>query len=240
MANYSNLINSIKAVIKQNGTNDITGQLMQDVLIALTNSIGRFAAFAGVAIPSTNPNNPDQTVYYLTSTPGTYVNFGGIVVPSDRLVALHNISGAWEMVVVVTFSDGGTISIDPDLDPNSVNPVENRALTGYIVNILSRLTDLERGDSITTQELTAAEVRAITNATYEGKKIIAFTAVAIGINAWHFTSAQQKSDGIYLYGMKLHTGSSVTYEILHPNGTQTLQDVLGGADLFDGGFISYY
>lgn len=240
MANYSNLINSIKAVIKQNGTNDITGQLMQDVLVALTNSIGRFAAFAGVAIPSTNPNNPDQTVYYLTSTPGTYVNFGGIVVPSDRLVALHNISGAWEMVVVVTFSDGGTISIDPDLDPNSVNPVENRVLTNHIVNILSRLTDLERRDSITTQELTAAEVRAIDNTTYDGKKIISFTAVATGINAWHFTSAQQKSDGIYLYGMKLHTGSTVTYEILHPNGTQTLQDVLGGSDLFEGGFIAYY
>lgn len=240
MANYSNLINSIKAVIKQNGTNDITGQLMQDVLVALTNSIGRFAAFAGVAIPNTNPNNPDQTVYYLTSTPGTYVNFGGIVVPSDRLVALHNISGAWEMVVVVTFSDGGTISIDPDLDPNSVNPVENRALTGYIVNILSRLTDLERGDSITTQELTGAEVGAIDNTTYDGKKIISFTAVAIGINAWHFTSAQQKSDGIYIYGMKLHTDSTVTYEIKHPNSAQTLQDVIGGADMFQGGFISYY
>lgn len=128
MANYSNLINSIKAVIKQNGTNDITGQLMQDVLVTMTNTIGRFAAFAGTAMPSTNPNNPDQTVFYLTSIPGTYVNFGGIVVPPDRLVALHNISGSWEMVVVVTFSDGGTISIDPALDPDSVNPVENRAV----------------------------------------------------------------------------------------------------------------
>lgn len=128
MANYSNLINSIKAVIKQNGTNDITGQLMQDVLVAMTNSIGRFAAFAGTAMPSTNPNNPDQTVYYLTSIPGTYVNFGGIVVPPDRLVALHNISGSWEMVVLVTFSDGSTINIDPALDPDSVHPVENRAV----------------------------------------------------------------------------------------------------------------
>ena len=135
MANYSNLINSIRAVIKQNGTNDITGQLMQDVLVTMTNTIGRFAAFAGTAMPSTNPNNPDQTVYYLTSIPGTYVNFGGIVVPPDRLVALHNISGSWEMVVVVTFSDGGTISIDPALDPDSVNPVENRAIYAALQNI---------------------------------------------------------------------------------------------------------
>lgn len=135
MANYSNLINSIKAVVKQNGTNDITGQLMQDVLVAMTNTIGRFATFAGTAMPSTNPNNPDQTVYYLTSIPGTYVNFGGIVVPPDRLVALHNISGSWEMVILVTFSDGSTINIDPALDPDSVNAVENRAVYAALQNI---------------------------------------------------------------------------------------------------------
>jgi hypothetical protein len=152
MANYSNLINSIKAVIKQNGTNDITGQLMQDVLVAMTNSIGRFAAFAGTAMPSTNPNNPDQTVYYLTSIPGTYANFGGIVVPPDRLVALHNISGSWEMVVVVTFSDGGTISIDPALDPDSVNPVENRALYAAFQNILQNTRLYEHQITLNDQE----------------------------------------------------------------------------------------
>ena len=128
MANYTQLLSAIRAAIKQNGTNDITGQLMQDTLCALVESLGRFAQFAGVAIPNTNPNNPDQNVFYLTSTPGTYVNFGGLVVPSDRLCALHNISGSWEMLVLVTFSDGSTINIDPALDPDSVNPVENRAI----------------------------------------------------------------------------------------------------------------
>lgn len=135
MANYTQLLAAIRAAIKQNGTNDITGQLMQDTLCALVGSVGRYAQLAGVAIPNTNPGNPDQNVFYLTSTPGTYANFGGIVVPPDRLVALHNISGAWEMVVVVTFSNGGTIRIDPALDPNSVNPVENRAIYAALQNI---------------------------------------------------------------------------------------------------------
>lgn len=135
MANYANLIAAIKAAVKQNGTNDITGQVMQDVLVTMTNTIGRYAAFAGTAMPSTNPNSPDQTVYYLTSIPGTYANFGGIVVQPDRLVALHNINGAWEMLVLVTFSGGGTITIDPVLDPNSTNPVENRAVYAALQNI---------------------------------------------------------------------------------------------------------
>jgi len=241
MANYSNLINGIKAVIKQNGTNDITGQLMQDVLVTMTNTIGRFAAFAGTAMPSTNPNNPDQTVYYLTSIPGTYVNFGGIVVPPDRLVALHNISGSWEMLVVVTFSDGGTISIDPALDPNSVNPVENRVVTGAINGLDSRVTALEAATTelqITSNRLSASEVKAITNTTYAGKNIIAFMAVATGVDAHHYTAAEQTDSGIYLYGIKFQS-NTMDFEVLHPSGTDTLQYTLGGGDAFLGGFISY-
>ena len=147
MANYSNLINSIKAVIKQNGTNDITGQLMQDVLVAMTNSIGRFATFAGVASPTTNPGTIDQNVFFLASIAGTYPNFGGAVVPSGKIVAFDNVSGSWNMSVVVTISGGAiTIDIDPALDPDSVNAVENRAVTAAINGLDSRVTALEQSD----------------------------------------------------------------------------------------------
>ena len=242
MANYSNLIAAIKAAVKQNGTNDITGQLMQDVLVTMTNTIGRFAAFAGTAMPSTNPNNPDQTVYYLTSIPGTYVNFGGIVVPPDRLVALHNISGSWEMVVIVTFSDGGTISIDPALDPDSVNPVENRVLYNVIDALTARVVALETATTelqITSTWLPATEVKAITNTTYAGKNIIDFMAVATGVNGYYYTAAKQTGSGIYLYGVQEAVGGSYNWTVLHPSGTDTLQDTLGVNESFDGGFISY-
>ena len=147
MANYSNLINSIKAVIKQNGTNDITGQLMQDVLVTMTNTIGRFATFAGVASPTTNPGTIDQNVFYLASIAGTYPNFGGAVVPSGKIVAFDNVSGSWNMSVVVTFSGGAiTIDIDPTLNPDSVNAVENRVVTGAINGLDSRVTALEQSD----------------------------------------------------------------------------------------------
>lgn len=241
MANYANLIAAIKAAVKQNGTNDITGQVMQDVLVTMTNTIGRFAAFAGTAMPSTNPNSSDQTVYYLTSIPGTYVNFGGIVVPPDRLVALHNISGTWEMVVVVTFSDGGTISIDPALDPDSVNPVENRVLYNVIDALTARVTALETATTelqITSEWLSASEVKAITNTTYTGKNIIDFMAVATGVDAHYYTAAKQTGSGIYLYGVKFQN-NTLDWEALHPSGTDTLQDTLGGGDVFQGGFISY-
>lgn len=152
MANYTQLLSAIRAAIKQNGTNDITGQLMQDTLCAVVGSVGRYAQLAGVAIPNTNPGAPDQNVFYLTSTPGTYVNFGGLVVPSDRLCALHNVNGSWEMVVLVVFSDGSTINIDPALDPNSVNPVENRALYAAFQNILQNTRLYEHQITLNDQE----------------------------------------------------------------------------------------
>lgn len=242
MANYANLIAAIKAAVKQNGTNDITGQVMQDVLVTMTNTIGRFAAFAGTAMPSTNPNNPDQTVYYLTSLPGTYVNFGGIVVPPDRLVALHNIEGAWQMLVLATFGDGSLVPIDPALDPNSVNPVENRVLYGVINDLITRVQALETAATelqITSKWLNATEVKAITNDTYAGKNIIDFMAVATGVNGYYYTAAKQTGSGIYLYGVEESIGGSFNWSVLHPSGTDTLQDTLGVNNSFDGGFISY-
>lgn len=230
MANYANLIAAIKAAVKQNGTNDITGQVMQDVLVNMTNTIGRFAAFAGTAMPSTNPNSPDQTVYYLTSIPGTYVNFGGIVVPPDRLVALHNISGSWELVVVVTFSDGGTISIDPALDPNSVNPVENRAVTAAINGLDTRVTALEStlGLSIKQEFLTVAQAEALNALTYLGKTLLACNFHAEGVfTLSYFNPIQVATGNLYMTQLRTGGGSNADISYVNLTSTTTLADVVG-------------
>lgn len=230
MANYANLIAAIKAVVKQNGTNDITGQALQDVLVTMTNTIGRFAAFAGTAMPSTNPNNPDQTVYYLTSIPGTYVNFGGIVVQPDRLVALHNIEGAWQMLVLATFGDGSLVPIDPALDPDSVNPVENRVVTGAINGLDSRVTALEGtlGLTIKQEFLSVAQAEALNGMTYLGKKLLACNFQAEGVFALTFFNPIQVATG-NLYMTQLRTGTNQSADISYVNltNTRTLADIVG-------------
>lgn len=173
MANYTQLLAAIRAAIKQNGTNDITGQLLQDTLCALVGSVGRYAQLAGVAIPNTNPGTPDQNVFYLTSTPGTYVNFGGLIVPANRLCALHNISGSWEMIVLVVFADGSTINIDPALDPDSVNPVENRA----VYDECQAIRALIQSGTFAPQVFQTTDPTAVNGFYFANKLILSFNAL---------------------------------------------------------------
>lgn len=238
MANYANLIAAIKAVVKQNGTNDITGQAMQDVLVTMTNTIGRFAAFAGTAMPSTNPNNPDQTVYYLTSIPGTYANFGGITVPPDRLVALHNIEGAWKMLVLATFGNGSVVPIDPALDPDSVNPVENRVITGAINGLDSRVTALEGtlGLTIKQEFLSVAQAEALNGMTYLGKTLLACNFQAAGIYGFTFFNPIQVATGD-LYMIQLRTGTTFYANVsyVHLTRTVSLADIIDASSSIEAG-----
>ena len=75
MANYEALKTAIQNAVYENGNNEITGLALQDVLMAIVNSLGSGYQFAGVAIPETIPGTPDQRVFYVAS-PGIYLNFG--------------------------------------------------------------------------------------------------------------------------------------------------------------------
>ena len=87
MSQYATLKAAITAAIKQNGNNEITGNLLQQQLLAMVNSLGVGYQYAGIATPATNPGTPDQNVFYIAAENGTYANFNGIVV-KDELVIL--------------------------------------------------------------------------------------------------------------------------------------------------------
>lgn len=94
MANYATLKAAIAAAIRENGNNEITGTLLQQQLLAMVNSLGVGYQYAGIATPTTNPGTPDQNVFYIASTAGTYTNFGGLVL-ADGEIAILKYNGAW-------------------------------------------------------------------------------------------------------------------------------------------------
>lgn len=94
MANYASLKAAIQQVVKTNGNNEITGALLQQSLLAMVNSLGANYQYAGVATPSTNPGTPDQNIFYIASTAGTYANFGGLSLENGE-IAILKYNGVW-------------------------------------------------------------------------------------------------------------------------------------------------
>ena len=95
MANWETLKEAIGQVIKPNGREEITGQIMQNVLFSIINQVGKNATFAGMATPGTAPGTPDGNVFYLATVPGSYPNFGGAQVKDGELTFLRWSNGQW-------------------------------------------------------------------------------------------------------------------------------------------------
>lgn len=91
---WTDLKTTIADVIKANGNNEITGDLLQSTLISIIDQLGAYATYKGVATPSTVPGTPDAPVFYLAANAGIYSNFGGFSLTSGFAV-LSNITGTW-------------------------------------------------------------------------------------------------------------------------------------------------
>ena len=97
MANWTTLKEAVADVIKTNGNQEITGQILQNVLNNIISSVGENAAFAGVATPATNPGTPDGPVFYIAVEPGIYVNFNGLTI-SNLSILYSTESKVWRGV----------------------------------------------------------------------------------------------------------------------------------------------
>lgn len=113
MANYSELHQTINDNIKPNGKQQITGQVLQNVLNAIVNNLKQGYLLVGIATPDGNPGTPDQNLCWL-ATQGTYTHYGNITVESGKL-AVIKYNGTWTSDTVdvqgaVTAGDGIAIS----------------------------------------------------------------------------------------------------------------------------------
>ena len=95
--NYTNLRALIDANIKDNGNQEITGDILQQVLQAMVTALGAGYQYMGVATPAGNPTVDDSKVFWLATAAGTYTNYGGAVLTGDELVILLYGSG-WTAV----------------------------------------------------------------------------------------------------------------------------------------------
>lgn len=114
MAKWSDLKAAIANIIKTNGNQEITGQVLRNVLNNIISSVGENYQFAGIATLATNPGTPDGNVFYIAGE-GTYVNFSNLVIDIGQLGILKW-NGTWSKQVLEIGAGGGNMILDWNTD----------------------------------------------------------------------------------------------------------------------------
>ena len=102
MAKYSNLIAAIKAVVKTNGAQEITGQNLQTTLTTMVDKLGAGFQYGGVVAPTDTFDSArwgDVRVAFLACIAGTYTNYGGFTLTEGQ-VAVITYDGTWMLNVI--------------------------------------------------------------------------------------------------------------------------------------------
>lgn len=123
MADTTALKNRIRAAIKANDNQEITGPVLQqtllDIVDELSDRIIDEYTLIGIAAPTTiPPSNLTEysRIFYLTAQNGVYTNLGGIEV-SDEIVVIKYSGASWLKDIVVAIDDVPTVG--------SNNPVKS-------------------------------------------------------------------------------------------------------------------
>ena len=155
MANYSNLKAAINEVIKANGVGAITGDVLNQVLMAMVNSLGDGYIFMGAATPSTNPGSPDQNVFYLAYEGGTYTNFGALAVTQgfnilkltgstwsvEQLIGVDNVPTASSNNLVKSGGVQNELALGAVYDVSAKNPTAGSNNDGKWESLAALLSD---------------------------------------------------------------------------------------------------
>lgn len=127
---YESLISAIEAVITANGNNEITGQILQDLL--KNNVVPQLGGslYKGVATLSTAPGTPEKEEIYAASENGTYANFGGLIVDNE-LVLFRYDGGAWIKDVLLT---GKSFEVSGEVKSGETSTVNGDKIYNYLRN----------------------------------------------------------------------------------------------------------
>lgn len=120
---YDQIKESIKAVIKENGNYEITGNVLQTVLLSMVDTLGPEYQFLGIATKSTVPVVVEGNSFYITVEVGTYTNFknsGNTAITVNQLGILTSTNGTvWNFTPIFIGVSKGGGEVFNDYDNNT-------------------------------------------------------------------------------------------------------------------------
>ena len=126
---YENLKSAIKQAIKQNGNQEITGNLLQNTLLNIVNTLGAEYKFLGFANSSTVPPTSEEgrLLYFTTGHGDSYMNFptsasGSYITLGYGIYALTREANSkyWRSDVVVPIAQESGTALDKVMSQKAV------------------------------------------------------------------------------------------------------------------------
>ena len=124
MGNFDSLKQAITEVIRQNGNEEITGDVLQFVLLEMVSGLGAGYRFLGVCTTATEPQEPDGAAFYVGGA-GEYHNFNGIAptIEAGYICFFKWDGSAWSYSPLKV-----TQPVDDTIIENGENPVKGGAI----------------------------------------------------------------------------------------------------------------
>lgn len=111
--NYNNLKAAIAAAIKENGNNEITGDVLQSVLLSIVSALGDGYQYEGIITPSSTITTGDNKVMYIAQE-GTYTINGVTTTVKRGYLGLFRYDSVWNFDVLriysPTYTDNPTLN----------------------------------------------------------------------------------------------------------------------------------
>ena len=245
---YDQIKESIKAVIKENGNYEITGNVLQTVLLSMVDTLGPEYQFLGIATKSTVPVVVEGNSFYITTEVGTYTNFknsGNTAITVNQLGILTSTNGtAWNFtpIFIGVSKGGGEVFNDYDNNKAAGNNshaegVKTKASGDYShaegnTTQANKIASHAEGQHTTASGIGAhaegADTQALgddshaegqlTNATASNSHAEGNSTVASGVNS-HVEGYMSLAEGIASHAEGQYTTASGDYS--HAEGTST-------------------
>ena len=201
-----------------------------DALLATVNELKTAGyIYKGVATPSTNPGTPTERVAYLASEPGTYTNFGGIVIASG-LYSLTYASGTW---TATQMSAGSDIEVVQTTGDSTTDVMSQKAVTDEINTLSENLQDVEEWCDNEIFDLSAA-VLAEYNAAY-----ITHTKTETG-GRWTASANNTSGNTLYMTIPRLNVGKRYKIKFDYTSTASITNILLGRLPLIVGSVNRVY
>ena len=229
---YDQIKESIKAVIKENGNYEITGNVLQAVLLSMVDTLEPEYQFLGIATKSTVPVVVEGHSFYITTEVGTYTNFknsGNTAITVNRLGILTSTNGtAWNFtpIFIGVSKGGGEVFNDYD---NNTAVGNNSHAEGAKTNAKGNNSHAEGNGGIATGTNSHVEGSG-TNAQGSNSHAEGQETAAVGVNS-HAEGQETAAVGVnsHAEGYKTHANKNNS----HAEGRITVAD--GAASHAEGG-----